>query len=133
LYSPNSVKFAVTADSLRNPGLATAINNGFLEATQEFSNPSNAWLTGVVDGETAGAASNWIASGSGTGDLPDDPNSVYETVLGGTWAPYKMVQKTGVGAVKVNNPAIETLIKWTSLASVDVVLTSNKDLWTRTT
>jgi len=132
LYSPNSVKFAVTADSLRNPGLPTAVNNGFLEATQEFSNPSNAWLTGVVDGETAGAANNWIASGSGTGDLPDDPNSVYETVLGGTWAPYKMVQKTGPAAVKFNNPAIETLIKWTSLASVDVVLTSNKDLWTRT-
>jgi hypothetical protein len=132
LYAPNSVKFAVTADSLRNPGLATAVNNGFLEATQEFSNPANAWLTGVIDGETAGAANNWIASGSGTGDLPDDPNSVYETVLGGTWAPYKMIQKAGPAAVKFNNPAIETLIKWTSLASVDVVLTSNKDLWTRT-
>ncbi|CAN5407335.1 hypothetical protein BH11BAC2_BH11BAC2_22080 [soil metagenome] len=131
-----SNKIAIKASKItgNEPGdVATAERNGFQEATQEFAGTE--WLTGVVDVDGT-TSSDWILSGIAAGDLGSgsgkfDPTEVYEGVLSGTWAPFKMVDKLKVGAPKFNNAAIEAQLNWLSLASVDVVITNDKSKWTR--
>ncbi|MBL7923498.1 MAG: hypothetical protein JNL88_04800 [Bacteroidia bacterium] len=134
LLESNKVAFNIFKITGNEPGDGSD-NNGFLEATQTFSTPNKNWLTGVADADGS-ASRDWILSGNATNDLSTggvflDPNAVYEGLIGGTWAPYKMLARTYIGAPKFNNTAVEALIKWTSLASVDVVLTSDKSKWTR--
>jgi len=111
-----------------------AENNGFLEATIEYESPSKAWLTGVPDGE-AQSPLNWIRAGLSVEPPVDYPgidnNQVYEGVLGGTWAPAKLVG-TGVDFVPFGNIiGLQPTIQFSDLHSVDVVFTPNKDEWTR--
>ena len=110
-----------------------AENNGFIEATIEYDQPSQAWLTGVPDGE-AQSILNWIRAGLGS-DPPDytdlDNNQVYEGVLGGTWAPARLVA-TGDPYMPLGTLiGVSATINFRDLHSVDVVFTPNKDEWTR--
>lgn len=120
---------------------------GMIESTMEFSDDNHLWLTGVKDADGTGAF-NWIRSGtafSGTppnidGDYPPyngnntnhqfyDPNQYYEQILGGTWAPYKVAsQENGLAAPGY---ILHTLSKFEDLASVDIVITPDKDKWSR--
>lgn len=133
---------SVQVANIPYPGTTTSINNGFIEATMEFAGgPSKAWLTGVVDQEGLTNA-NWIRSGSVTypgadgifGDIVGlDDQQAYEKVLGGTWAPYRLCASTG-GKNSVGGPAwdlFQSLSLLKNLASVDVVITSDKSKWTR--
>ncbi len=134
LLESNKIAFNIYKINGKEPGDGSD-NNGFLEATQEFSNPAKVWLTGVADVDGS-SNRDWILSGTESTDLntagtPWDPNSIYENVLEGTWAPYKMAARAYAGAPKLNSPVVDALIKWTSLASVDVVITSDKSKWTR--
>ena len=77
---------------------------------------------------------------------PLDEDEVYEGILGGTWSPYCLVSYTGdvelpTGEV-VSAPNIAPTVDGlegdlsqfsgiNGLNNVDVVLTSNKSLWTR--
>lgn len=120
-------------------------NNGFLEATMTFSDDTKQWLTGVpdYDGENY---RNWIRSGtyaeqtaefndynyvytptgiSGTG-LDDE--EIYEKILGGTWAPYRLCAYADYGPAFNVNFALASMNK---VASVDVVITTDKSKWTR--
>lgn len=134
LLEANKLSFNVFKVNGREPGDGGA-NNGFLEATQEFSNPAKNWLAAVkdVDGSTT---SDWILAGTGPTDYQSggvylDENAVYEGVLEGTWAPFKLVARNYVGAPKFNNAPLDGLIKFSSLTSVDLVITSDKSKWTR--
>lgn len=128
LLERNKLAFSVYKVTGDEPG-DNGTDNGFLEATQEFSDPSKNWLTGIADNDAV-ASRNWILSGSATTDL-GDPDQIYEGVIGGTWAPYKLAARTFVGAPKWSNAVHENFIKWQYLSSVDVVITSDKSKWTR--
>ena len=110
------------------PGKSTTKNNGFLEATMTFS--GSPWLTGVADADGATSLTDWIRSGTETTDFPGfDDTQIYEGVLGGTWAPYRLVANT------VNMPAFAggqgSFNKMSDLSSVDIILTPDKSKWTR--
>lgn len=89
---------------------------------------------------------------SETANMFVDPNQIFENVLGGTWAPYMLTAATKTAAAANANqatyaaPAFPQLVSTVSaankahllpnfdlrnLSSVDIVLTPNKELWTR--
>jgi hypothetical protein len=119
-------------------------NNGLLESTITFADSSKIWLNSVPDLDGVPAL-NWIRSGvvndaanTTNNDYnmpskPFDPNSNYEKVINGTWAPYMMTATTDqdpqFGAAFRNISKIGNL--FSDLASVDVVFTSDKTQWTR--
>ena len=131
---------SIAAVDAENPGDNPTEGNGFLGADMVFEDNTKAWLTGVgdIDGDSP---FNWIRSGTNNiGNYPDKPGDdegVFEDVLGGTWAPYRLVSND---VVTTNTPdgsgpgwegPFQSLSRLEFLNSVDVVLTSDKSLWTR--
>lgn len=144
---------SVNIVQVKSPGDSAAVNNGFLEATKVYKDPSHPWLSGLEDkeGETY---ENWIRSGKyskfiedGEGDYNDydlkmdqlknvngrplDPNQDYEKILGGTWAPYRLCSKERNGPAASSDGAILSLTKLANLSSVDVVITPDQSKWSR--
>ncbi|MEM7161357.1 MAG: T9SS C-terminal target domain-containing protein, partial [Bacteroidota bacterium] len=120
-----------------------------LDSDVIFEDPDNFWLIGIpdIDGQTT---YNWIKSGTVTDeDNPATPvnetifndyagkddGEVYERLLGGGVAPWYMTSRALYGPsseVSTNNlTSAHSLTDHEDLSSVDIVLTSNKDLWTR--
>jgi hypothetical protein len=119
-----------------DPGNASSIKNGFLEATMSFSDLTKQWLTGIPDAEGLSNL-NWIRSGTSV-NPPDwagiDNDQVYEKVLGGTWAPYRLTYYSSTDLSYRGGAAwnkLNSLTQMRNLASVDVVFTSDKSKWTR--
>ncbi len=121
------------------PGDSLDPTNGFLEATMKFSNPSGAWLTGLqdIDDPDNRPGEDWIRSGTHDDDYVTlDDREIYENVLNGTWAPYKLSSKypygpkwSSVGELLITlSPTATTN---TGINSIDVVLTPDKSKWTR--
>ncbi len=131
-----------------------------VHASITFDDPAKPWLLGISDSEGFSEL-NWIRAGNqeGADDVPSevifndlktgnplDEDEVYEGILGGTWSPYCLVSFTGsvelpTGEV-VSIPAIAPTIDGlegdlspfsgiSGLNNVDVVMTSDKDKWTR--
>ncbi|MGQ0828981.1 MAG: T9SS type A sorting domain-containing protein [Bacteroidota bacterium] len=136
---------SVSVSAVSDPGTNVG-NNGFLEATMTFSDDSKQWLTAVTD-QDGESLNNWIRSGTTTNNPNpqysdyyagfDDPQ-IYEKVLDGTWAPYRLAAYTitGTGFPYTGGPAFYHTAtisgnKMQNLASVDVVITSDKSKWTR--
>jgi len=131
-----------------------AINNGVIESTITYADSSRRWLSGVADVDLPLYPLDWIRSGtyqsdqvSGADDWnmgtsppnPWDPNSVYEKLIAGTWAPYCM---TAYGTERIpgsiqntSGPAFSKPAKELSplkdIASVDIVFTPDRDKWSR--
>jgi hypothetical protein len=131
-----------------------------VDASIEFDEPSEPWLLGIPDSEGFDEL-NWIRAGTQEGDdeveeevvfndinagNPLDEEEVYEGILGGTWSPYCLVSFTDdvtlFSGETVQMPSIAPTIKGLEgslsafsgiedLNNVDVVLTSDKNLWTR--
>jgi len=118
-------------------------NNGFIEGSREYEYENAEapdWLDFVanVDGKTP---YNWIRSGKQTNDEDDvvdwsdvagvDPDQVFEKIIGGTWAPYAMTSHIQFGTA--NSEAKTRAIRWDKyrVPSVDVYITKDKSLWTR--
>lgn len=107
--------------------------NGFIDGRISYSG-TKFWLTGIsdVDGLTP---LNWIRSGTQAdppsyADYAGDDEQVYESVLNGTFAPWKLASHQD----SVMSPTWEkfkSLNDLENLASVDIQITSNKDLWSR--
>ena len=131
-----------------------APNNGLIEATISYSDSSHRWLSGVSDVDIPTYPLDWIRSGtyqsdevpggddwemSGSPQNPWDPNSIYEKILVGTWAPYCMtaygVARIPVGFESASGPGYskdsKKLSPFEYLSSIDIVLTPDKDKWTR--
>jgi hypothetical protein len=142
----------------------------FLEASIEFANASERWLSGVPDQDGTNSF-NWIRSGqyagSPSGNDPNqndyeitptattvagflDPNQEFESILGGTWAPYILTAGTKGGLVPtvaapayagMTNTVVSTeltqlLLRGNcydirTLSSVEIVFTKDKSKWTR--
>jgi hypothetical protein len=129
---------------------SSAIYTEFLEATIEFGDSSNQWLSGVQDQDGANAY-NWIRSGTANEtvdvitypDFCDDPASFndnagiddeekYESILEGTWSPYRLVSKRCANTiVGVDYQSTVTTYDLNYLSSIDVVITSDESKWTR--
>ncbi|HEY9114127.1 MAG TPA: hypothetical protein VIN10_05465 [Bacteroidales bacterium] len=129
-------------------------NNGLLQANITYSDSSLQWLSGVQDSDEPASPLNWIRSGTvkddnntrlndwmmgGNFDSPWDPGQAYEKILGGIWAPYSLTaygNNFGQGSIQSTvGPAFSFDSKLTNpmsdIASVDIVFTSDKTLWTR--
>ncbi len=115
------------------PGDALSVNNGFLEGTLSFADNKKAWLSGVADRDGL-VWENWIRSGTEPASPPDyvgaDDEQVYEKVIGGTWAPYRLCSKDMEGGPKFAQSA-DALGPLSRITSVDVVFTADKSKWTR--
>jgi hypothetical protein len=123
--------------------------NAPLFSTMTFTDPTQQWLTGVPElvGATSAASGgdeNWIRSGTNNPTPATawdsyanyDPSGWFQKIVGGTWAPYRMCAYsdaaqtcTGGPALSFNSFNLQYMNK--TLASVDVVFTSNKANWTR--
>lgn len=126
-------------------GKEGAENNGFLEGTMEFSDNTKRWLTGVHDAE-GGTPENWIRSGLSAADpidVPGDVDQIYEGVINGTWAPFRLTANDVNAGPKPPSigdlTGIDTLqnqlspiggIK-TGIESVDLVITADQSKWSR--
>ena len=125
-----------------------------LESTFTFADSSKQWLAGVPDVD--GVPSwNWIRSGSvksndsptaadletedysidvdagGNRDLRFyDPDEQFEKILQGTWAPYRVCSKYKDGP-QFSDAVSQGANKLVNLASVDIIITTDKNKWTR--
>lgn len=146
----------------------------FISASIHFDDLQNPWLRGFPDDDSY-SSFNWIRSGTNYKDpiagdplevayndyrqgalLPEgseryytDGGEKYESILGGTWAPYCLVSATDSNAtlgqwIDIAAPTTKTLSgditslflpKYSSnikgLNNIDVVFTPDKNLWTR--
>ncbi len=137
---------SVSIVQIAEPGTAASVNNGYITASMTFADPSKTWLTALAD-KDGPYYENWIRSGEITGSsgfqndhVGIDVDQIYEGVLGGTWAPYRLVAATELSAAfdptkyytgpgfKLN---LMSQVQMKDLASVDIVLTSDKSKWTR--
>jgi hypothetical protein len=139
-----------------SPGDSLSSNNGVIRSDILYTDSSRMWYSGVPDMDVPSSPMNWIRAGTYkdgsspyndwnmSADEPLDAGQDYEKLIsmsvrifgeelaGGTWAPFPLV------ATKINmdyghGPA-PTGSKPTTLKdlhSIDVVLTSDKSLWTR--
>ena len=136
-------------DSLR--GSVTASNGLIYASPQLYADSSKRWLSGVADSDIPNSPLNWIRSGTYKGsdaryydwrmgtNQPWDPNKNFQKIQGGIWAPYCLTAVNNLGVVA--NPELyagpassagsKLLGTMDQLASVDVVITPDKKLWTR--
>ncbi len=115
-------------------------NNGFQTAETTYKEDLPPWLSFVanIDGKTP---YNWIRTGKQTVADEDtvnwadyigvDPEQVYEKILNGTWAPYKFTSGIQYGNLNPKSNPVSTEFDVYRLPSVNIVITKNKDLWTR--
>ena len=101
-------------------------------------------MGGISDNNIPASPSNWIRSGTYTDqddptnndwnmpNNPVDPEEAFEKIEDGTWAPYILCAHNGQSPV---GPALNSLSKtqadMSDLASIDIVMTTDKSLWTR--
>ena len=136
---------SVTIQNGINPGdegLDPNSSNGLLSVTQN-KEAETVWLDYVRDtddffeiGETNFIfTSNWIRSGSDPIDHQTlDDGEAYESILNGSWAPYRLVGTDGQGGDFAHSPAwdsFQSLSALKDVPSVDIVFTDDESLWTR--
>jgi hypothetical protein len=114
----------------------TEEGHGFVEATMEFSDPNKFWLIGVPDGDGTAdiidSAFNWVHPPDTNIVHGIDPQNKYGKVLGGIWAPYRLVTNSpqwphGAGY----QTSVITQNLGQNLNSIDVVITRDKSKWSR--
>lgn len=123
--------------TILNPLDNMVVDNGFIGATLSYENEDEPWLDFIGDQE-GGTYFNWIRAGESTSagvwsDISGlDPDGVYEGVLGGTWAPVALTSSYQHGPKPGSEVTFEENVgQFLVVPSVDVVLTKDRDLWTR--
>lgn len=118
--------------------------SGYLESSVVFADQTKRWLFGLPDAEST-TNQNWIRSGKftdkATNAVYDDYAGVddaqdFENIAGGTIAPYRLCAYSDPpNYTCVGGPAWEKNIQLNNikltLASVDIVITSDRSKWTR--
>jgi len=122
-----------------------AKNNNVLSSEINLVDSSLAWYSGLPDQDIPGTSWNWIRAGTAVagdagdpndddmdGNNPWDPESNFEGIVGGTWAPYSM---TAAWSQDPNGPAFDKPSRnanpLSNLSSIDFVITSDRSKWTR--
>ena len=118
-----------------------------------FADSSKRWLTGVEDAD-GNTSRNWIRSGTSSEDcdaaqypdecededpcifndfVGDDDLEIWEKVVNGTWAPFKLVANKDCKDMPVSSEMTggQGAVKLSQLSSVDIVVTSDKSKWSR--
>jgi hypothetical protein len=125
--------FAIVMDnSIGRPGEPVAIargDNGFLGASVTFADESRPWLIG--ENGIADDIDGWIRPQASI-----DPDNIYGTILGSTWAPYKVTRPlsgTKAGASLALNPAsiANANSRLDSIGSYNIVFTSDTTKWSK--
>ena len=133
-------------------------SNRLISSSIEFADEYNPWLGGVRDvDEEDGEVSvnntylwgrNWIRAGTYSAaantvfnDIDGDPDGVFEDVVNGTWAPFRLVSpyidgpgysfNTDFSSSSYSFPQSQTGNKMRNLQSVKVVITDDKSMWSR--
>ncbi len=123
-----------------------ANNSGLITSSLTFQDSTHKWLDGIRDKDfLASSPLNWIRSGtyhdSENSDNDDfnmadklvasDPTEAFEKIANRTWAPTCLCafQQNSVYPVPVGGARDTTYFRKTN--SVDIVLTSDTNLWTR--
>lgn len=150
-----TISYSYSPGAISGNPMVYPTNNGFLDATMTFADPSKQWLTGLAD-QDGQSDFNWIRSGTTTGTpaiyndytaippaiqtiaLDIDDTKAFQKVLGGTWAPYRLCAATPSPPpnpiVSTSGPAWGKYITFSLLkntASVDIIITSDQSKWTR--
>ena len=133
-----------------------APNNGVITSSIEFQNANERWLDGIRDVDLPGTILDWIRSGTffdkdnavnndykmsssanGAGESqPWDAGENFEKVANRTWSPYLLTGPSGQSTAPIYpgpmfnaNTRVPDAFKLTP--SIDIVLTSDTNLWTR--
>lgn len=155
LLNPNWGLAITLGNGAQTGALEPESTNGFISATINYTNPENDWFRGIQDSDIE-IPSNWILSGtfeqsqvlsglfddfgiavSSTETNFFDPNQDYEGILGGIFAPYRLVRYSLGGGLPqaVNAPANDKFDSdrspLSSLNSIQLVITADKSKWSR--
>jgi hypothetical protein len=131
--------FAVNVSKTYNPGDPASTNNGFIDATIEFADNTKRWLSFLQDEDGCDNAANWIRSGIAEatdddplcGDLANDNGQIYEKVLGGSFAPWPLVNRNTDGPGVSGAAVTQTLTNLKKTPSIDIVFTPDQSKWSR--
>jgi hypothetical protein len=131
------IGLSINIEQIKFPGDANSLNNGFQEATISFADSTKQWLGGIYD-QDAYPNWNWILAGTKDGDAiypgPTfiDPDEVYEKLMFGSWAPYALCSSGTDGpAFAVTSAYYSKAQMMANLASIDLVITSDRSKWSR--
>ena len=112
----------------------------FIEATVTYADSSRQWLTGIGDIDGFSPL-NWIRSGTSEETMPPndiyndylgiDDDQVFEGILGGSFAPWRLVADEPGGPVGPNFANTISMPDIADVHSIDIVVTSDRSKWTR--
>ncbi|MBN2680990.1 MAG: hypothetical protein JXR58_00655 [Bacteroidales bacterium] len=127
---------SISINKTEFPGENNIDAGGYLSSSMTFTDITKPWLYFLPDEDIGGDPQNWIRSG--TLEDPDvsryndygDDKEYFEKILDGTWAPYLYASHDVFGPAWITGHALVSPIKQ-RLASVDIVITSDKTKWTR--
>lgn len=124
-------------------------NNGYIGSNAIFKDSTSTWLYGVPDDDDC-SAFDWIKSGTSQDEQNPECNDFnysgrwadnledYESILGGTWAPYLLADRDNpqsenqhFNGVAFYEGAGTIDLKYYRLSSVDVVITKDRTKWSR--
>lgn len=148
----------IKIDNYSLMGNRNSQQNGFLEATMEFDDPTTPWLYFATDTDYQNG-SNWIRSGNykvkedgaaaecrnmaydditwtnvaTPSNTPGflDPDKYFGNILGATWAPYRLGNAGQYGVVYSTSASDQQINQTEPISSVDLVITKDKSKWTR--
>ncbi|MDR2011230.1 MAG: T9SS type A sorting domain-containing protein [Bacteroidales bacterium] len=148
LFSDKGFSIIISVDNFAAVN-ANSVQNGFLDASLTFENNDMQWLFFMQD-EDGQTYTNWIRAGKyqnketlgecgADASFDDaredgflDPNQYFGKILGGTWAPYKLVSTYRYGLALKGTTDNATKIHTTEpISSVDIVITKDTSKWTR--
>ena len=150
------IGMSVTWSQTQYPGLGNNPDrNGYLASSMTFADPTQDFLTGVVDDDSQ-SEDNWIRGGTTSGagvcvaDFNDrfigvnpiDENGDFEKLVDGRWGPYRLAaynptpaQTTicyPAGPGWTPNPVSATVQnKIDNISNVNIVYTNDRSKWTR--
>ena len=102
-------------------------NNGFRGASLS----DDSWLGWVTDTDDL-SISDWIKSGTEDDDRTDvDNNEVYEGVLGGAFSPAQLLSTSNYGPGGGMSTSIPNALDMAQTRGFDLILTSDRSLWTK--
>lgn len=137
--------FSITISQTDEPGSLTSDANGGIGAEIEYTNPNDAWLFGWPDDFNGIPFFNYVKTGPLEDDEAFDPKQGLSKLGDGYFVPYVLCDWresatapaiTPAWTNTLNNAAIDNINesreeKLASLPNVDIVLTSDKSLWSR--
>jgi hypothetical protein len=140
--------FSVTIAQVAEVGARADARNGVVGYEEEYTSlQSRPWLRGIPNGFRPGdnfldqVIFNYVANGPGQTDAALDPTQALTNIGPGYFVPYTMANwrnnEEGLPYITpawtnlIGSPIVRNQNPLSNINNVDIVLTSNKDLWSR--